>query len=142
LAQSATNKKMLRQPSLRFAAMTGRNWRRTAARTRGFVGARSLKRLQVLEQFLFVLVRQLRPVDVAFVAVAFLSRVEKEVRLRHFAGRPGWPERRLFESNFDWIEDVVTAMKSLRTFIWRIQQIAQRRNGAVMKVRRTQPDSV
>ena len=40
LAQSATNKKMLRQPSLRFAAMTGRNCRRTAARTRAFrVGA-------------------------------------------------------------------------------------------------------
>ena len=36
LAQSATNKKTLRQPSLRFAAMTGRNCRRTAARTRAF----------------------------------------------------------------------------------------------------------
>src|SRR5437667_4583147 len=36
LAQSATNKKMLRQPSLRFAAMTERNWRRTGTRTRAF----------------------------------------------------------------------------------------------------------
>src|SRR5947209_5227653 len=36
LAQSATNRKMLRQPSLRFDAMTERNWRRTGSRTRAF----------------------------------------------------------------------------------------------------------
>jgi hypothetical protein len=36
LAQRATNKKMLRQPSFRLAAMTGGNLRRTVSRTRDF----------------------------------------------------------------------------------------------------------
>ena len=40
-----------------------------------------LKRLQIFEQFLFVLVRQLRAVCVTLVAVSFLSRIEQEVRL-------------------------------------------------------------
>src|SRR5438874_7052312 len=110
LAQSATNKKMLRQPSLRFAAMTGRNCRRTAARTRAFRVRTShefrlarvsradervlaiasfnasidhacpLERLQIFEQLLLVLLRQLDAVGVSFVAIAFFRRVEKRIR--------------------------------------------------------------
>src|SRR6266513_575710 len=170
LAQSATNRKMLRQPSLRFAAMTERNWRRTGSRTRAFRESNSwfadksdaalsvvlsgrspanfpdvlqtLQRFQIFEQFLLVLVRQLRAVGVTIVAVTFFSRVEKDIRLRQFARRPGRPRWRLSKSDFHGIENIVTAVESLRTFIWRIQQIAQCRHGAVMEVRRTQPDSI
>src|SRR4030095_5692885 len=45
LAQSAMNKKMLRQPSLRSDAIPERNCRRTAAHTSGFVA--ELNRLTV-----------------------------------------------------------------------------------------------
>ncbi len=40
-----------------------------------------LKRLQVLKQFLFVLVGQLRSVRMALVAVPFFSRIEKKIRV-------------------------------------------------------------
>ena len=56
---------------------------------------RTLQRLQIFEQFLLVLVRQLRAVGVTNVAVTFVSRVEKNIRLRQFARRPGRPRRRL-----------------------------------------------
>lgn len=78
----------------------------------------------------------------ALVAVSFFLRVEKKIRLRQFAVRPGWSRRRLFESYFDWIENVVPAMKALRTLVSRIEQIAQCRDGAVVKIRRAKPDSI
>jgi hypothetical protein len=40
------------------------------------------QRFQIFEQFLFVLVRQLRAVGVALIAVSFFSRIEKKIRLR------------------------------------------------------------
>src|SRR4029453_7264665 len=103
---------------------------------------RTLQRLQIFEQFLLVLVRQLDAIGVTFVAVTFFSRVEEEIRLRQFARWPGRPRWRLFKSHFHRIENIVTAVKRLRALIWRIQQIAQCRHGAVVKVRRTQPDSI
>src|SRR6266513_3887876 len=103
---------------------------------------RGLQRLQISEHSLFVLLRQLSAVGMPFVAVPFLCGVEKEVRLRQLAGWPGWPRWRLFEPNFDRIENIVAAMKSLRPFIWRIQHVAQRRHGAIMKIRCAQPDSI
>jgi hypothetical protein len=42
----------------------------------------ALQRLQIFEQFLLVLVRQLSAIGVTFVTVTFFSRVEKEIRLR------------------------------------------------------------
>src|SRR6516225_1834083 len=45
LAQSATNKKILRQPSLPFPAMTARNCRRTAAQTSAFPGGAAVAAL-------------------------------------------------------------------------------------------------
>jgi hypothetical protein len=90
-------------------------------------GQRALQPLQIVEQFLLVLARQLRAVGVAIVAVTFFPRVEKDIRLRQLARRPGRPRWRLSKSHFHGIENIVTAMKSLRTLVRRIQRIAQRR---------------
>jgi hypothetical protein len=56
--------------------------RETLARPRMQTRRGGLKRFEIFEQPLLVLVRQLRAVRVALVAVPFFSRIEKKIRLR------------------------------------------------------------
>src|SRR5207247_9280149 len=81
---------------------------------------RRLQRHEVCGQVLLVLVGRLRAVGVTIVGVTFFSRVEKDITVRQFARPPGRPRWRLSKSDFHEIENIVTAVESLRTFIWRI----------------------
>ena len=64
------------------------------------------------------------------VAIALLFGIEKKIRLPQFAIRADWSRRRFFESDFDRIENIVAAMKSLRPLVRRIEQIARCRHRA------------
>ena len=46
------------------------------------------------------------------------------------------------EADFLLIENIVAAIKNLRTFRARIEQVAHRRNRAIMQIRRAQPDAI
>jgi len=53
----------------------------TTSRSTSNSRTNALEHLQIFEQFLFVLVRQLCAVGVTLITVSFFSRIEKEVRL-------------------------------------------------------------
>src|SRR5205823_3084389 len=102
----------------------------------------SSQSFQIFEQFLFFIVRQLRAIGVPLIAVSLLPGIKKKIWLVQLTVRADWPRWWFFESYFHRIKNIVAAMKSLGTFIWPIQQIAQTRHRAVMEVRCSQPDSI
>ena len=77
-------------------------------------------------------------------AVAFRAAagVEEEEGLMRLAGRSDLTRGGFGEANFYWIEDVVAAVESNRSFVRRIEQIAQCGDGAVVQIRGAQPDAV
>ncbi len=91
---------------------------------------------------LFLLGREGGAVEATAVAFAPSPGVEEEIALLHFPEGPDRTLRGLLEADFDRVVNVVAAMKSLRPFVRRIEQVAQGRDGAVVQLRCAQPDAI
>src|SRR5262250_1221868 len=129
-----------RAPSTTRTARPMRSFRvaQPASRTTAMVGLPS-EGLQVLDEGILLLRRQLGAVDLALVptiAVAEEGRIELEQR--------PWADRRLAgeEAHPRPVVDVVAAIENLGALSGGLEEIAQARYGAVVQVRAAEPDAV
>src|SRR5207237_408312 len=99
-------------------------------------GRGNLERFHVLDYSPLLLVRQVRAVQMAAVAVAGHGRVVAREALAT-GGRDVRDEADLLP-----IEEIVPAVKHLWSIGWGVEQVPQCRHRAVMEVRGAQPDSV